>query len=188
VNLVNIFRNTVSLALAAALVVPLASSSAAAAAPEILRLRAFAIDLNNRAKTNTIDIVIERWSTDEEVAALKAVLVEKGSDKLLSALQKVKPRCGYARTSTSLGWDINFARVVGVAQRRAVAGLRVLARRDPPSRGGQGPGQGDQGRDGDLQQGKEHPRDRELPARAGSAERDHGADPRRGFATPVDLL
>jgi len=104
--------NALRLALAAALVVSLASSSTAAAAPEILRLRAFAVDLTNRLKTNTIDIVIERWSTDEEVAALKAVLVEKGGDKLLSALRKVKPRCGYARTSTSLGWDINFARVV----------------------------------------------------------------------------
>ena len=38
--------------------------------------------------------------------------MEKGGDKLLSALQKVKPRCGYARTSTSLGWDIYFAREV----------------------------------------------------------------------------
>ena len=104
--------NAVTLALAVALVVPVASSSAAAAAPEIMRLRAFAVDLNNRAKTNTIDIVIERWSTDEETAVLKAVLVEKGGDKLLSALQQVKPRCGYARTSTSLGWDINFARVM----------------------------------------------------------------------------
>lgn len=108
--------NTLPFALAAALVVPLASSNASAAAPEILRLRAFAVDLNNRMKTNTIDIVIERWSTDEEVAALKAVLVEKGGDKLLSALQKVKPRCGYARTSTSLGWDINFARVVDLPE------------------------------------------------------------------------
>ena len=54
--------------------------------------------------------MIERWSTDEEVSNLKAVFVEKGDDKLLSALQKIKPRCGFARTSTSLGWDIYFAR------------------------------------------------------------------------------
>jgi len=105
------FRNFLPFALAV-LALPLASSNASAAPPEILRLRAFAADLNNRLKTNTIDIVIERWSTDEEVAALKATLVEKGSDKLLSALQKIKPRCGWVRTSTSLGWDIYFARVV----------------------------------------------------------------------------
>jgi hypothetical protein len=67
------------------------------------------VDLNNRAKTNTLDIVIERWSTPEEAKNLKAVFVEGGGDKLLSAVQKVKPRCGFVRTSTSLGWDINYA-------------------------------------------------------------------------------
>lgn len=108
---VKALRNALPLALAAALVVPLAASNAMAAEP-ILRLRAFAVDLNNRVRTNSIDIVIERWSTPEETSKLKAVLVESGSDKLLSALQKVKPRCGYARTSTSLGWDIYFAREV----------------------------------------------------------------------------
>jgi hypothetical protein len=29
--------------------------------------------------------------------------------KLLDAVQKVKPRCGYFRTSNTLGWDIQFA-------------------------------------------------------------------------------
>jgi hypothetical protein len=98
------------LALGAALVVPMAASTAMAKDESILRLRAFAVDLNNRAQTNTLDIVIERWSTDEEASNLKAVFLERGDDKLLSALQKVKPRCGYVRTSTSLGWDISFAR------------------------------------------------------------------------------
>ena len=112
-RLMKALRYAVPLAIAAALSIPIAPSSAVAAeTPQILRLRAFAIDLNNRVRTNTIDIVIERWSTPEETANLKAVLVEKGGDKLLSALQKVKPRCGYARTSTSLGWDIYFAREV----------------------------------------------------------------------------
>jgi hypothetical protein len=104
-------HTAVSLALGAALVVPLAASTAVAKEPELLRLRAIAVNLNNAVRTNTIDIVIERWSTDEEVSNLKAVFVEKGDDKLLSALQKIKPRCGFARTSTSLGWDIYFARV-----------------------------------------------------------------------------
>ena len=108
-----VFRTTASLALAAALVVPVVASTAVAEEP-ILRMRAFAVDLNNRARTNSVDIVIERWSTPEEASSLKAVLVEKGGDKLLSALQKVKPRCGYARTSTSLGWYIYFAREVSL--------------------------------------------------------------------------
>ena len=100
----------VSVALAAALVVPLLASTASAKEEEILRLRAFAVDMNNGARTGTIDIVIERWSTPEESSNLKAVFLERGDDKLLAALQKVKPRCGYVRTSTSLGWDIYFAR------------------------------------------------------------------------------
>jgi hypothetical protein len=111
-NRVEALRHSVPLALVATLVAPLAAPTARADEPAILRLRAFAVDLNNRMKTNTIDIVIERWSTPEETANLKAVLVEKGGDKLLSALQKVKPRCGYVRTSTSLGWDLYFAREV----------------------------------------------------------------------------
>jgi hypothetical protein len=102
----------VVVALAAALVVPLLASTATAKEEVVvvLRLRAFAINMNNSARTGTIDIVIERWSTPEEAAGLKATLVEKGDDKLLAALQKVKPRCGFARTSNSLGWDIYFAR------------------------------------------------------------------------------
>jgi len=100
----------VSLSLAGALVVPPVASTASAKEEAILRLRAFAVDLNNRTRTNTLDIVIERWSTPEETSNLKAVFLERGDDKLLSALQKTKPRCGYVRTSTSLGWDIYFAR------------------------------------------------------------------------------
>jgi hypothetical protein len=103
-------RTAFSLALGAALVVPMAASPALAKEPELLRLRAFAVDLNNRARTNTVDIVIERWSTPEEASNLRAVFLEKGEDKLLSALQKTKPRCGYVRTSNSLGWDVFFAR------------------------------------------------------------------------------
>ena len=100
----------VSLSLAGALVVPPVASTASAKEEAILRLRAFAVDLNNRTRTNTLDIVIERWSTPEETSNLKAVFLERGDDKLLSVLQKTKPRCGYVRTSTSLGWDIYFAR------------------------------------------------------------------------------
>jgi hypothetical protein len=103
-------RIAASMALGAALVVPMAASTALAKDESPLRLRAFAVDLNNRAQTNTLDIVIERWSTPEEAANLKAVLVEKGEDRLLSALQRTRPRCGFVRTSTSLGWDIFFAR------------------------------------------------------------------------------
>jgi hypothetical protein len=97
--------------LAAALVLPSAASTRAVAEDHVLALRAWAVNLNNGARTNTIDIVIERWSTPEEIDKLRGILIEKGGgDSLLSAVQKVKPRCGYARTSNSLGWDIQFAR------------------------------------------------------------------------------
>ena len=57
-----------SLALGAGLAVAVAASSAFAKDPEVLRLRAFAVDLNSGARTNTLDIVIERWSTPEEAS------------------------------------------------------------------------------------------------------------------------
>ena len=103
-------RIALFLSLGAVLVVPMVASTALAKDESILRLRAFSINMNASVRTNTIDIVIERWSTPEEASNLKAVFLEKGDDKLLSALQKVKPRCGFVRTSTSLGWDIYFAR------------------------------------------------------------------------------
>lgn len=99
-------RTAVSLAV---LILPLAAS-AALAQDEILRLRANALDLNTGVRTNTLDIVIERWSTPEETSKLRAVFLERGDNKLLSALQKTKPRCGFVRTSTSSAWDIYFAR------------------------------------------------------------------------------
>jgi hypothetical protein len=77
-----------------------------------LRLQAFAVNMSGTggAQTGTIDITIERWSTDEERDKLRGLLIEKGSDALLKALQAIKPRAGYIKSSTSLGWDIQYAR------------------------------------------------------------------------------
>ena len=52
----NAIGTAVSLAFAAALVVPLAASAKDAEA--ILRLRAFAVNMNNSVRTASIDIVI----------------------------------------------------------------------------------------------------------------------------------
>ena len=79
----------------------------------ILRLRAFAVDSNRPgvASNRTLYIVIERWSTDAERDNLLGVLEEKGGgDALLSAIQKVKPRAGYVRSTASVAWDLQFAR------------------------------------------------------------------------------
>ncbi|HEY8152211.1 MAG TPA: hypothetical protein VIK51_25120 [Vicinamibacteria bacterium] len=87
---------------------------AAAADKSALRLRAFAVNLNTpaRARTGTLDINIERWSTPEEAARLRDILTEKGADALLEALQKMKPRAGVIQRTGQLGWDIHFAQQV----------------------------------------------------------------------------
>jgi len=100
-------KAAVSLALGAALAVPMAVLGADK--PEALRLHSFAVDLNNGARTRSIDIVIERWSTPEEIKNLQASSIEGGDDALLRALQKTKPRCGYVRTETSIPWDLYLA-------------------------------------------------------------------------------
>ena len=89
-----------------------AASRATGDEKAVLRLRAFAMNLNGGrgARTGTLDIVVERWSTDEDRDQLRSMLIEKGSDALLKALQKLKPRAGFIRSSTSLGWDIQYAR------------------------------------------------------------------------------
>jgi hypothetical protein len=84
-----------------------------ASAKPLLSLHAFAVNLGGRAATRagTLDIVIERWSTDAEAAKLHDTLVERDQDQdaLLSTLQGLE-RVGYIRSSTSLGWDVHFAR------------------------------------------------------------------------------
>jgi hypothetical protein len=124
----SILRTAVSVALGAGIGLSLAASSAVAKEPELLRLTAYAVNANNRVRTATIDIVIERWSTPEEVSNLQAVLIEKGDEKLLSTLQKIEPRCGYVRTSTSLGWDVNFARETDLPG----GGKRIVLASDRP--------------------------------------------------------
>ena len=79
-----------------------------------LRFTAFAVSMP-AGKAGTVDIAIERWTTDAERQSLLDVLAGSsfkagGQDKLLTALQKVKPRVGYIRTPTSLGWDLRYAR------------------------------------------------------------------------------
>ncbi len=82
------------------------------AAEPTLRLKAFAVNMSGlgRTRTETLQIVIERWSTDQEQKLLGDTLMERSPEKLLETVQKIKPRVGYIRTSTSLGWDIQYAR------------------------------------------------------------------------------
>jgi hypothetical protein len=75
---------------------------------------AFAINMNSGPKTATVDIKIERWSTDAERQTLLSILLEekdkyRANQALLKALQKM-PKAGYIRTPNTLAWDLRYAR------------------------------------------------------------------------------
>jgi len=84
-----------------------------AAGPPLERLEATTVNMSNvgRPGADRIEIVIERWSSEHDRDALISTLKDKGSDALLSALQKL-PRVGYIRRAGggSIGWDLHFAR------------------------------------------------------------------------------
>jgi len=75
----------------------------------IVRYRAFAASLE-RGRSGTVEMYINRWSTDQERDALLAALQEGGQDKLLDALTRVRPPVGNMRIAGRLGWDLYFAR------------------------------------------------------------------------------
>jgi hypothetical protein len=81
---------------------------------------AFAINTNSRPtgpdrpSTASLTFTIERWSTDEELNSLMAIVkeeqdVRRMNDALLKTLQGM-PQVGRIRESTTLGWDLRFAR------------------------------------------------------------------------------
>jgi hypothetical protein len=72
------------------------------------RYSATAININNGSAGN-IDITIDRWSTDKQRDNLRSVMVEKGPEKLLDALQDAKP-VGHFGAPGQLSWDLRFAR------------------------------------------------------------------------------
>src|SRR5437763_9888925 len=74
------------------------------------RYVANAVDMN-RGGANTIEIAVDRWSTDAQRDKLMSVMMAKGPEKLLDVLQDM-PRMGYFRAPGNLGWDIHFARKV----------------------------------------------------------------------------
>lgn len=119
-----------ALPLALSLVAALPSGAPAKDAKPVLRLTAFAVNMTGvgRGGAGTLQIAIERWSTDAERTALVNTLVEGGSDKLLDAVQKIKPRVGFIRTNTSLGWDIQYARLTEIEG----GGKRIVFATDRP--------------------------------------------------------
>jgi hypothetical protein len=87
------------------------------------KFTAFAVDISNtapRARTSTVDVTINRWSTDTERDQLLSIFRDKGQDALLEALQKL-PVVGYINTPGTLKYDLHFAR-----QRSEVDGGRMV--------------------------------------------------------------
>jgi hypothetical protein len=71
--------------------------------------KAFAASLGTGA-SSLLTININRWTTDEEREILLITLQEFGRDKLIDALQKLRPPVGYMRLPNSLGYDLYYAR------------------------------------------------------------------------------
>jgi hypothetical protein len=99
---------TFAAAIGSAALLSLAVSAQTMGTPE--RYTASAMNINNGAAGN-IDITVERWSTDKQRDALMAVMLQKGPEKLLDALQDM-PRMGHFGAPGNLSWDIHFARKV----------------------------------------------------------------------------
>jgi hypothetical protein len=103
-RIVGIFGGCVLLLASAA---PLAMK--AAQSKPIETFTCFAVSLGT-GKAGVIEIAINRWSTDEEREMLLTTLQEFGQDKLLAALEKIRPPVGYLRTPNSIGYDLYYAR------------------------------------------------------------------------------
>jgi hypothetical protein len=73
-----------------------------------VRFSAVAQDLD-RGLSTQLRILIDRWSPDSVRDSLMNVMMTKGPEKLLDALQSA-PRVGSIGTTTSLAWDLHFAR------------------------------------------------------------------------------
>lgn len=124
-------RNPVWLASVALTCGVLVAGTASQAAQPGERFTAFAVDMSAQARgarTGTIDIVINRWSTDQERDRLAAALKEGGPEALLSALRKIKDPAGYIQTPGSVGYPIRFARQVPTGD----GGRRILLGTDRP--------------------------------------------------------
>jgi hypothetical protein len=67
------------------------------------------LDPSVRLTATLVDFRITRWSTDAERDRLLSILVEKGQDKLLRALQDI-PRVGTMKTPDTLSYDLHYAR------------------------------------------------------------------------------
>jgi hypothetical protein len=71
------------------------------------RFTAMAVNMD-RGGAGTIELVVERWSTEAERQRLIKTLLDQGPEKLLDVLQSL-PRVGYIRSNGGLGYDLHYA-------------------------------------------------------------------------------
>jgi hypothetical protein len=76
------------------------------------RFMAMAVNMN-QGRSGTVEIVVNRWSSEAERTGLVETALDKGPEKLLNALQKL-PRVGYIKTPESVGWDLHYAHHVAL--------------------------------------------------------------------------
>lgn len=97
--------------LCSAALVALATSALAQSngAPE--RFTAFAVNTSNIGRTgaSTVNITIDRWTSDAQRDRLLDTLMKSGPEKLLSALQDA-PVVGHIQNDGNLGYDLHYAR------------------------------------------------------------------------------
>jgi hypothetical protein len=122
--------NVFHLGAAAALILSLLGQPGAAVVsgdePETFTALAADLSTTGNGGTGRIDITITRWSTPEEREQLRTVLVEKGTDAVYEALQKMKS-VGRMRVNDSLGWDLRYSRDV-----KGGDGRRIVFATDRP--------------------------------------------------------
>jgi len=94
--------------------------------PVPLHFSAVAQDLD-RGLATPIRITIDRWSSDSVRDKLMNVLMHEGAEKLLGALQDAS-KVGTIGTTTSLAWDLHFARATPGED----GGTRIILGTDRP--------------------------------------------------------
>lgn len=120
-------RHRPSTLLGISLLLLAAGAAAAEEVKPIERYNAFGVS-QQRGKTSTIQIAIERWSTPEERQMLLDTLRQKGREALAETLARM-PRVGWIRLPNTRAQDLRYAWQTPLPDggRRVVIGLDRIA-------------------------------------------------------------